>query len=208
MIHQTGILIAFEGIDGTGKSSQLPLLAGWLREQGLQVVETREPTSGPYGQQIRQLYRNREQVSREQELELFILDRRQHVNECILPALHQGQVVLTDRYYFSTAAYQGAAGCDPVAIFAQNRFAPEPDLVLLLTMPPTESMHRIQGLRGEDLNDFEQQDQLEKVAALFASFQQHCIVRLAADRPFAEVQAAIRDVTSKLLAEKGIRCSK
>lgn len=207
MTHRTGLLIAFEGIDGTGKSSQLPLLASWLREQGCQVIETREPTTGPYGQQIRQLYRNRDQVSREHELELFVLDRRQHVSECILPALHQGQVVLTDRYYFSTAAYQGAAGCDPAEIFVRNRFAPEPDLVLLLTMPPTESMHRIQGLRGEDLNDFEQQDQLEKVAALFASFHQHCIVRIAADRPFAEVQAAIRDATSKLLAEKGFQCS-
>ena len=207
MTPRSGLLIAFEGIDGTGKSSQLPLLACWLREQGCQVVETREPTDGPYGQQIRQLFQNREQVSRDQELELFIQDRRQHVDGCILPALHQGQVVLTDRYYFSTAAYQGAAGCDPAGIFARNQFAPEPDMVLLLTMPPAASRYRIQGLRGEALNDFEQQDQLEKVAALFASFQQDCIVRIAADRPLAEVQAAIREVTSKLLAEKEFRCS-
>ena len=203
---KTGLLIAFEGIDGTGKSSQMPLLASWLREQGFQVVETREPTDGPYGQQIRQLYSNRSQVSRQHELELFLLDRRQHVEECITPALSQGKIVLTDRYYFSTAAYQGAAGCDPADIFTRNSFAPEPDLVLLLTMSPSVSVLRIKGSRGEALNDFEQQDQLEKVAALFASFRHSCIVRIEAVQSFDAVCAAIRDEVRNLIAEKGCQC--
>jgi dTMP kinase len=172
-----GLLIAFEGIDGTGKSTQLPLLADWLRGQGCAVVETREPTDGPYGREIRALYRDRSRVSRQRELELFVLDRRQHVTECILPSLEQGRIVLTDRYYFSTAAYQGAGGSDANAIFAANAFAPEPDLVLLLTLPVDEGVARIRDLRGETLNDFEQQEQLEKVAALFASFPHDCIVR-------------------------------
>jgi dTMP kinase len=204
---KTGLLIAFEGIDGTGKSTQLPLLAAYLRSQGCVVVETREPTSGPYGQQIRALYQNRNQVSPEQELELFLLDRRQHVAECILPALAQGAIVLTDRYYFSTAAYQGAAGCDPAAIFARHDFAPEPDLVLLLTQTPVESVARIRDLRGEKLNDFEQQEQLEKVAALFASFSHGCIVRIHAARPVAEVHSSIREAILPLLVTKGVRCS-
>jgi len=204
---KTGLLIAFEGIDGTGKSTQLPLLADYLRSQGCVVVETREPTSGPYGQQIRALYQNRNQVSPEQELELFLLDRRQHVVECILPALAQGAIVLTDRYYFSTAAYQGAAGCDPAAIFARHDFAPEPDLVLLLTQTPVESVARILDLRGEKLNDFEQQEQLEKVAALFASFPHRCIVRIHAARPVAEVHSSICEAILPLLVTKGVRCS-
>jgi dTMP kinase len=204
---KTGLLIAFEGIDGTGKSTQLPLLAAYLRRQGCVVVETREPTSGPYGQQIRALYQNRNQVSPEQELELFLLDRRQHVEECILPALAQGAIVLTDRYYFSTAAYQGAAGCDPAAIFARHDFAPEPDLVLLLTQTPVESVARIRDLRGEKLNDFEQQEQLEKVAALFASFPHRCIVRIHAAQPVGEVHTSIREAILQLLVTKGVRCS-
>lgn len=203
-----GILIAFEGIDGTGKSTQLPLLAAHLRSQGYTVLETREPTTGPYGQQIRELYQNRRQVSREQELELFVLDRKQHVEECILPALAQGTIVLTDRYYFSTAAYQGAAGCEPAAIFGCHRFAPEPDLVLILTMTAGESVARIRDLRGETLNDFEQQDQLEKVAALFASFSHGCIVRINAARPVAEVQFSIRQAVCQLLDKKGMQCSR
>ena len=202
-----GLLIAFEGIDGTGKSTQLPLLADWLRGQGCAVVETREPTDGPYGREIRALYRDRSRVSRERELELFVLDRRQHVTECILPALEQGRIVLTDRYYFSTAAYQGAGGSDPAAIFAANAFAPEPDLVLLLTLPVDEGVARIRDLRGETLNDFEQQEQLEKVAALFASFPHDCIVRIQAARPVAAVQAAIREAVRPLLVHRGFPCA-
>jgi dTMP kinase len=199
-----GRLIAFEGIDGTGKSTQLSLLADYLRGQCFTVVATKEPTDGPYGQQIRALYHNRGQVSPAQELELFILDRRQHVAQCILPALKQGAIVLTDRYYFSTVAYQGAAGCDPADIFARHDFAPEPDLVLLLTMPPQASVARIQELRGETLNDFEQQAQLEKVAAFFASFPHACIARIQADRPVAEVQAHLRQAVAPLLTTQGI----
>ena len=119
-----GILIAIEGIDGTGKSTQLKLLGDYLRRRGCTVVETREPTEGPYGQKIRKLYVDRGQCTLEEELELFIEDRRQHVREVIAPALAQGHVVLTDRYYFSTAAYQGAAGMDPDEVFARNSFAP------------------------------------------------------------------------------------
>ncbi len=199
-----GLLIAFEGIDGTGKSTQLPLLACWLRDRGLAVVETREPTDGPYGQQIRALYRRRDQASPEQELELFLQDRRQHVDLVIEPALAQGKVVLTDRYYFSTAAYQGAVGCNPQQIFARHDFAPEPDLVLLLTQTPEDSLARIREQRGEVPNDFEQQDQLEKVAALFASFPHDCIVRIHAVRAIAEVQEAIRAAVLSLLVRKGV----
>jgi dTMP kinase len=201
-----GLLIAFEGIDGTGKSTQLPLLAQFLRNLGFAVVETREPTDGPYGLQIRALYSDRGQVTPQQELELFLQDRHQHVVQCIQPALREGKIVLTDRYYFSTAAYQGAAGLNPGEIFARHGFAPEPDLVLLLTQSPADSVARISTHRGEALNDFEQQDQLEKVAALFASFAHGCIVRIHAARPIAEVQASIREAVLSLLSNKGVRC--
>ncbi|NLX18867.1 MAG: dTMP kinase [Desulfobulbus sp.] len=204
---KSGILIAFEGIDGTGKSTQLPLLANFLRDQGYTVVETCEPTSGPYGRRIRELYRNRKQVSPDQELELFLRDRRQHVTECIQPALERGAIVLTDRYYFSTAAYQGAAGWDPEQIFARHDFAPEPDLVLLLTLTPEESLSRIRDMRGESPNDFEQKEQLEKVADLFASFPQSCIVRIPAALSVTQVQAAIRNVVQQLLVRKELSCS-
>ncbi|MBM9510796.1 dTMP kinase [Desulfogranum marinum] len=197
-----GMLIAFEGIDGTGKTSQLQYLANYLRRKGKEVVETREPTDGPYGQKIRALYTSRHTVTMEEELDLFIADRRQHVAECIQPALDKGCVVLTDRYYYSTAAYQGALGADPKSIFQRNAFAPRPDLVLLLTMGVDVSLRRIQEQRQEQLNDFEQAAQLEQVAALFASFDDPAIVRIEAGGAFAEVQQKIRETVDRVCAQK------
>ncbi len=205
-ITKNGILIAIEGIDGTGKSTQLRLLADYLRTKGCTVVETREPTDGEYGQQIRKLYVNRDNYTLEEELDLFIQDRKQHVKELIGPALAEDKVVLTDRYYFSTAAYQGAAGMDPVEVFSKNSFAPKPDLVILLTMPPEVSLKRIQELRGEELNDFEQEEQLHKVAELFASFQDPCIKRVSADAPLEIVAGEIRNTVDELLQNKLLMC--
>ena len=119
-MKRKGWLIAFEGIDGTGKTTQIELLAEVLRQRGLRVVATREPTDGQYGRKIRQLYKNRKSVTPEEELNLFLHDRREHVVQVIAPALASGKVVLTDRYYYSTAAYQGAAGHDPQKIIAAN----------------------------------------------------------------------------------------
>ncbi|MHB8789305.1 MAG: dTMP kinase [Desulfobulbaceae bacterium] len=197
-----GILIAVEGIDGTGKSTQVGLLARYLRNRGCEVVETREPTNGPYGRRIRELFVDRGRCTLEEELNLFIDDRRQHVREVIEPALAQGRIVVTDRYYFSTAAYQGAAGMDPAEVFAQNLFAPRPDLVLLLTMEPATSLVRIRESRGEELNDFEQEDQLRRVAELFASFTDPCITRIAADGSLEHVAGEIRQAVDRLLLAK------
>ena len=201
-----GLLIAFEGVDGTGKTTQLARLADFLKGMGCEVVATREPTDGEYGRRIRALYLDRGRCTPEEELELFIRDRRQHVRDCIEPALAAGRIVLTDRYYFSTAAYQGAAGCDPDQVFAANSFAPEPDLVLLLTMEPKQSLARIRELRGEQLNDFEQLDQLRRVARLFASFSRDYIRRIDASAPLDAVQAEIRQAVLELMDRKGYRC--
>jgi len=196
-----GFFIAFEGIDGTGKTTQLQLLAGFLRDRGYQVVTTREPTDSQYGRRIRDLYMDRDSYTLEEELNLFIQDRRQHVRELIEPQLAAGNIVLTDRYYFSTAAYQGAAGMDEQEIFARNSFAPEPDLVMLLTMDPQISIERIQQGRGEELNDFEQLDQLQKVASRFAAFDFPCIHRIDAGKKPSRVQERIQDIVTAFLED-------
>ncbi len=196
-----GRLIAFEGIDGTGKSTQLRLLAASLRDQGCQVVTTREPTDSVYGCRIRELYTDRGGCTAEEELDLFIRDRRLHVEELIAPELAAGGIVLTDRYYYSTAAYQGAAGMDPAVIFERNSFAPEPDLVILLSMDPELSVERIRQGRGEELNAFEQLEQLRRVADLFAGFDDPCICRIDAARQPEQVQTQVWKVVSDLLAE-------
>jgi len=201
-----GLLIAFEGIDGTGKSTQLQLLAAFLQDMGCRVITTREPTDSSYGRRIRELYVDRGSCTLEEELDLFIEDRRLHVQELIEPQLTEGNVVLTDRYYFSTAAYQGAAGMDVAAIFGKNSFAPVPDLVILLTMDPKISIARIQEGRGEELNDFEQLDQLKKVADHFASFSDPCIHRIDAAADLYQVQEQVQHAASALLEERKFTC--
>lgn len=187
-----GVLIAFEGIDGTGKSTQAQLLADALQAAGKQIVLTREPTNGSYGQKIRELFVSRSAVSRVEELELFLADRREHVAQVVAPALAQGQIVITDRYYLSTVAYQGAAGLDPLDILAKNQeFAPFPDLVILLVLPIAQGLDRIQVMRQEALNAFEQAASLEQVAQIFDSFHGNAIRRIDGSRTPEEVHQEI-----------------
>ncbi len=175
-----GILIVFEGIDGTGKSTQLNLLADSLKHQGFPVVVTREPTNGTYGKKIRKLYDNREDVTCKEELELFLQDREEHVQLLLKPSLSENKVILCDRYYLSTIAYQGAAGFDINEIAGKNSFAPKPDMALLFQMSPQISKERIINKRGDTLNDFEQEENLKKVAQIFDALNYSYIRRIDA----------------------------
>lgn len=198
--RRRGVLIALEGIDGTGKSSQLQLLARRIRDSGLEVVTTFEPTDGPYGRQIRAMFANRAALPPAEELRLFIEDRREHVAGLIAPALAAGKVVLTDRYYFSTVAYQGAAGHDPAQLLAINEsFAPRPDLLILLLAPPAVGVGRVRELRGEQLNDFEQEEYLQRVAAIFNGFSGPDVVKVDAAGSLAEVAERVWPSVAKLL---------
>jgi dTMP kinase len=192
-----GRLIVFEGTDGCGKSTQLQLLHDELVHRGVPVVATREPTNGRFGQKIRQLYNNREEYEPNEELELFLADRQEHVQEVINPALTAGKIVICDRYYLSTAAYQGARGYDPLDIIARNGFAPQPDLALIFQLPLSLGLARIVHGRGEKLNDFENLQNLERVAAIFSSLQFPYIHRIDASGSIHEVQ---QQVMSQVLA--------
>jgi dTMP kinase len=181
-----GFLAVIEGIDGAGKSSVLARLADCCRERSLPFIVSREPTNGPWGRQLRESARNG-RLRLEDELALFVKDRAEHVEQLIRPALAEGKVVLLDRYYFSTAAYQGARGADPAAILAENeRFAPAPDLVLLLDLPPATALARVCA-RGDAPDEFEREAALRAVREIFLSLRHPALVRVDADRPAAAV---------------------
>jgi len=158
-----GWLIVFEGIDGSGKTTQMRRVAEALRARGLGVVELFEPTRGRFGQQIRSLAQQKHHpISPEQEMELFIRDRMEDVEKNIRPALERGNIVLLDRYYYSTIAYQGARGLDPPMIQQRNEaFAPRPDLVLYFSLSVDEAMRRIKGDVAVTADLFEQAGESE-----------------------------------------------
>jgi len=197
-----GLFIVFEGIDGTGKSTQLHLLAEKLSGLGYAVVATREPTDGPYGQKIRELFVDRGAVSREEELELFIADREQHVKEVITPALADGCVVICDRYYLSTVAYQGANGMDPEQILKKNENFPAPDLAIILEIEPAQGIHRIQKQRNEHPNTFEGEANLQNVAKIFGTMQQDYIVRINGSGSIEKVHLQVFEAVAKELVRK------
>ncbi len=196
---RNGLFVVFEGIDGTGKSTQMRLLGEALKNRHYAVVETREPTTGKFGQQIRSLYLKRSTVSAEEELELFVKDRRQHLNNLILPSLKEGKIVLCDRYFLSTAAYQGAAGCDPGRIISLHEFAPDPDLAIIIEVDPEVSIRRITEKRGDALNDFEQLESLKKVDSIFRKMDLPYIERIDGSLSVMEVHHQVLALVEKLL---------
>lgn len=191
-------LIVLEGIDGTGKSTQVRLLAEWLRERGHEVVTSFEPTNGPWGSKLRASAATG-RLEPEVELEYFLNDRRQHVEELISPALAAGKFVVLDRYYFSTMAYQGLRGFDPLAIRGMNEtFAPIPDRLFILDLKADAALARI-GARGDIANEFEKRDALEKCREIFLSLADEPFARvIATNRTPDEVQTAIREELSSI----------
>ena len=172
-----GLFIVLEGIDGTGKSTQARRLAEWFQRRGRDVVLSREPTDGPWGSKLRESA-NSGRLSAEEELECFINDRRQHVSDKILPSLAAGKVVILDRYYFSTMAYQGARGFDPDCIRRSNeQFAPVPDLLLILDLNVDDALARI-GRRGDSANEFEQREALQRCRDIFLTLRNEAFVRV------------------------------
>jgi dTMP kinase len=172
-----GLFIVIEGIDGTGKSTQASRLGEWFRAQGREVVVSREPTAGPWGKKVRESAASG-RLSPEEELEYFLNDRRQHVEELIAPSLAAGKVVILDRYYFSTMAYQGARGFDPSEIRRQNEaFAPVPDRLLILDLDVDSALERI-GARGDTANEFEKRENLERCQEIFLSLRGEDFVRV------------------------------
>lgn len=149
------LFISFEGPDGSGKTTQAHLLGEWLRQQGYEVVLTREPGGTAIGEQIRQVLHDRRNMEMDARTEilLYSASRAQLVAQCIRPALEAGHIVITDRYADSTLAYQGyGRGLDLEILRAITAFATggvQPDLTFYLDLAPEEGLQRRRSGGGE-----------------------------------------------------------
>lgn len=196
-----GFLVVIEGIDGAGKTTAIQRICEFCDEHGLPYIASKEPTDGPWGRKLRESAQTG-RLSLDEELELFVRDRREHVEQRIRPALEEGRVVVLDRYYFSTAAYQGARGADPEKILAQNeQFAPQPDLLILLDVDPERSLERVR-TRGDIPNEFERESALREIRKIFLSISRPYLVRIDASVGAEEVSRQVRSTLSAALCSK------
>jgi dTMP kinase len=173
-----GVLIVLEGIDGSGKSTQAKFLLESLRTGGFASVCFREPSKSKWGREIKRKALLRDSLSAEQELDLFIKDRRENVRRNLRPALKEKKIVILDRYYYSTIAYQGAKGINRARIRRLNEaFAVRPDLVFILDVGAGEGLRRIRGRKKKD-RLFEREEYLVKVRKIFGGLKGKNIVHL------------------------------
>ena len=171
-----GVLVNLEGIDGCGKSTQSKLLREKLEGEGEKVIILKEPTKRPHGQKLWDVLHGKRKATNEKILELFVLDRIQHVEEKIQPALDDGTVVLMDRYYYSSMAYQVAGGIDVEEIREKHAFAPKPDVVLIFDLPVSVALERVKG--HSDADEFEKEEHLEKVREAYLDLGNDPLVRI------------------------------
>jgi dTMP kinase len=199
--HFCGFLIAIEGIDGAGKTTQAHFVQERLQERKLCVIRTKEPTTGVWGQVLRDSALTG-RLSIEEEVEAFLKDRREHVETVINPALKDGHIVIVDRYYFSTMAYQGARGMDPDDLMRRNElFAPEPDLLVILDIDPRSGLERIK-TRGDRANHFEKTGTLKKARDIFNSIKKPYLYRLDATQEPGTLRDLIVRQFSAMYAER------
>lgn len=204
------LLVTFEGIEGSGKSTHLRALAATLRAAGHDVVETREPGGTPAGEALRRLLLGPEAIPIEPlaELHLYCADRAQHVATVIRPALRAGRVVLCDRFSDSTLAYQGHGRVLDLetirTLDALARDGVRPDVTFLLDLPVADGLRRARarsagGDRFEDAPaEFHQRVRDGFLALAAAEPDRFCTVD--STRPAADVQAAIAAETLRRLA--------
>jgi dTMP kinase len=188
-----GKFITFEGIDGSGKSTQLRMLASELRFRGFQVLPTCEPGGTPLGRCLRKAFlETEENVSPLAELLLFAADRAQHVNFLIKPALTEGKIVISDRYADATVAYQGAGrGFSKEIITQIVKFATnglKPDLTLFFDLPIENAL-----LRTNNRTDAgEQKNRMDKETTEFYARVREGYLKIAANEPerFVVIEAS------------------
>ena len=192
-----GWFIVFEGVDGSGKSTQIELLSMKLRDQGVDHVLEREPSDGAIGRFIRNYAEAGDRyLQPESEALLFTADRFEH-SKRIEQTLDQGVTVVCDRYYHSTLAYQSAAGVPVAWLRDLQKFALKPDLVLLLDVDPGRSLMRVS---GRTLTVFENRDYLSRVRDLYLGFAREGEMQLVdTGRPVDEVEAEVENLVEDLM---------
>jgi len=203
-----GLFIVVDGIDGSGKSEVVKMLHNYLfsRHKKYRILTTREPTNGRYGEQIRRMLRREKDPGSNGNklMELFVKDRQQHLKNVIEPFLKisgktELNIVLCDRYYYSTIAFQGAQGLDAKEIIEKNKAFRKPDAAFILDVEPSIALKRISGRKKEK---FEQLEFMKKIRQNFIKLPRLMkgnIIVINASKPLDGVFKDIKKEINKIL---------
>jgi len=188
------VLITFEGIDGSGKTTQTRLLKHWLESRGKQVILTEEPTNNEIGRALKK--RMRTATHNWVEAILFSADRALHCEQVIIP--NQDKIVICDRYTHSTLAYQTSMGLDKKWVECLNNNAPRPDLTIYLDVKPETAVKRI-NKRNKRTIKYEQLALLKKVRQEYLKMKNDKFIILNGEKSIQEVHEEITMIVNKII---------
>jgi dTMP kinase len=197
MRKKKGFFVCIEGLDGCGKTTQAKLLVGKLKRMGFDAIYTAEPSSGKIGQFIKKYCLHGEKrVSVVVEALLFAADRFEHVMNEITPALNNGKIVISDRYVYSSLAYQGAAGLDLEWIKIINKNAIKPNSAIFIDVEPEIVVQRLKPKKSV----MEKLETQRKVREVYMTFvRKGELVKIDGNRSKTKVAETIFAVISKQL---------
>lgn len=200
-----GKFIVIEGLDGSGKSAQVDLLVNFLKEKRPkgcpEIILTKEPTiESEAGRKIKQALRNEIVVAPLDLQGLYVQDRKEHLENKVIPSLKEGKFVVSSRYAFSTFAYGYSDGLDVNLLIKMNDNFLLPDLTIIVDVSPESCMERIEG-RGQPKELFEKKEKLTKVNEIYKKIPQmfENVVIINGQRPIPEVFEDIKKEANKLL---------
>ena len=200
-MKKKGILICIEGLDGSGKTTHANRIVRNLQKQGFDAVYTTEPSAGDLGKFIRSsaVLEGKKRVPRVVEALLFAVDRVEHLENDVKPALDEGKIVISDRCVYSSLAYQGAAGLDLEWIEEINRMALTPDLVIYIDVPPEVVLERIKRKKSV----MEMLETQRKVQEVYMKYVENGkLVAVDGDKGKAEVTKSILTVILDFLEKQ------
>ncbi|MCT8332987.1 dTMP kinase [Leptospira sp. 85282-16] len=197
---QNNQFFVFEGIDGSGKTTVSRMVSEALLTKSIPNLWHREPTDSVYGKKIREFLLGNLKLSKEEQIETFIADRECSVKDIVLPTLKSGKSVIQDRYYFSTAAYQGRDEEHAAEILYRNedKGFPEPNRVYFLDLSPEESADR-RSRRGGKEEVFDEESEQERIYQNYLAILPESTIFVDATAELEEVVAfCVEDILKSL----------
>ena len=195
-----GKFIVIEGLDGSGKSAQVELLVNFLKEQGKEVILTREPTlESEAGRQIKQALLGEVKIAPLQLQALYVQDRKEHLENKVVPALQKGVFVVSSRYAFSTFAYGASDGLGLDVLVKMNEHFLLPDMTIIINVSPEHCMQRIEK-RGEVKELFEQEQKLKRINEVYQKLPGmfENVMMINGEQPIDSVFEEVKNVVNSI----------